>query len=188
MDATEYKDAYSRNTNQGDRRRRLRVKRTIGTLYYIMRRKFAIDLYELMKRDKNIILISVDMGYVAFDRIRDELPDQFINTGAAEQVAVNIAVGLALSGKIPIVYTITPFLIFRPMESIRLYLDHESIPVILVGSGRGHDYEHLGFSHDATDHDIVKYFKNIRFLVPEGDFDLKEIIYSGKPTYLNLKR
>ncbi len=153
-----------------------------------MRRKFALDLYELMKNDENIILITADMGFGMLDKIRDELPDQFYNTGAAEQTAVTIAVGMALSGKIPVVYTITPFLIFRPIEAIRLYLDHESIPVILAGAGRGQDYAHEGFSHDASDHEILKQFKNINFLVPEEDFDLKEIIYSGKPTYLNLKR
>ena len=153
-----------------------------------MRRKFAVNLYELMKKDKNIILITADMGYGMFDKIRDELPDQFYNPGAAEQVAVTMAVGLALSGKIPVVYTITPFLIFRPFEAIRNYMDHESIPVILVGSGRGQDYLHLGFSHDASDHEILKQFKNINFVVPEESFNLHEIIYSGKPTYLNLKR
>ncbi len=153
-----------------------------------MRRKFAVDLYELMKEDKNIILISVDMGFGMFDRIRDELTDQFYNPGAAEQVAVTMAVGMALSGKIPVVYTITPFLIFRPMEAIRLYLDYESIPVKLAGSGRAQDYAHEGFSHDASDHEILKQFKNIEFIVPEEGFDLKEIIYSGKPTYLNLRR
>ena len=153
-----------------------------------MRRKFAVDLYELMKRDKNIILIAVDLGYIAFDRIKSEMPDQFYIPGAAEQVAVTMAVGLALSGKIPVVYTITPFLIFRPFEAIRLYMDHESIPVTLVGSGRGQNYAHEGFSHDASDHEILKQFKNIEFIVPENEFDLSEIIYSGKPTYLNLKR
>jgi transketolase len=153
-----------------------------------MRRRFAVDLYDLMKQDENIILITADMGFGMFDKIRDELPNQFYNVGAAEQAAVTMAVGLALSGKIPVVYTITPFLIFRPFEAIRNYIDHESIPVIIVGSGRGKDYEHLGFSHDASDHDILKQFKNINFIVPEEDFNLSEIIYSGKPTYLNLKR
>ena len=153
-----------------------------------MRRKFAVDLYELMKKDKNIVLITADMGYGMFDKIRDDMPEQFYNVGAAEQAAVTIAIGLALSGKIPVVYTITPFLIFRPMEAIRLYIDHESIPVILVGAGRGQDYAHEGFSHDASDHEIMKQYKNIQFIVPENEFDLKEIIYSGKPTYLNLKR
>jgi transketolase len=153
-----------------------------------MRRKFAVDLYELMKKDKNIILITADLGYGAFDKIRDEMPDQFYNPGAAEQVSMTMAVGLALSGKIPVVYTITPFLIFRPLEAIRNYIDHESIPVILVGSGRGQDYAQLGFSHDASDHEILKQFKNINFVVPEESLNLHEIIYSGKPTYLNLKR
>jgi len=141
-----------------------------------------------MVKDKNIILISIDLGYFYADRIRSEMPDQFYNVGAAEQAAITMAVGLALSGRIPVVYTITPFLIFRPMEAIRLYLDHESIPVILAGAGRGQDYSHEGFSHDASDHEILKQFKNINFLVPEEGFNLSEIIYSGKPTYLNLKR
>ena len=152
-------------------------------------RKYFFDsLYDLMVKDKNIILISIDLGYFYADRIRSEMPDQFYNVGAAEQAAITMAVGLALSGRIPVVYTITPFLIFRPMEAIRLYLDHESIPVILAGAGRGQDYSHEGFSHDDSDHEILKQFKNINFLVPEEGFNLSEIIYSGKPTYLNLKR
>ena len=153
-----------------------------------MRRQFAKDLHELMAKDKDIVLIAIDLGYGMLDRIRDDYPDQFINPGAAEQAAVTIAVGLALSGKIPIVYSITPFLLYRPFEVIRNYLDNENIPAILVGGGRGQDYLHDGFSHDASDHEIIKQFKNINFLVPENSFNLKEIAYSKKPIYLNLKR
>jgi len=153
-----------------------------------MRRQFAKDLYELMKEDKNVILLTADLGYGMLDKIRDEISEQFYNVGAAEQAMVCIAVGMALSGKIPVCYSITPFLLYRPFEVIRNYLDHEYIHVILVGSGRGRDYSHDGFSHDASDHGIMKQFKNINFLVPEESFNLQEIIYSGKPTYLNLKR
>ena len=152
-----------------------------------MRNKFASDLYELMKKDQNIILITADLGYKMFDRIRDDFPNQFYNVGAAEQVMMDIAVGMAMCGKIPVVYSITPFLIFRAMESIRNYIDHEKIPVVMVGSGRGKDYETEGFSHDATDDVILKSFKNIVFLSPD-DFNLKEIIYMNNPVYLNLKR
>jgi len=151
------------------------------------RKLFFDALYELMKKDNNIVFITSDLGYFFADRIKNELPDQFYNVGAAEQVMLGVAIGMSLSGKIPICYTITPFY-FRCFESIRLYVDHECIPVILAGSGRGQDYAHEGFSHDASDHEILKQFKNIEFIVPEGDFDLKDIIYSGKPTYLNLKR
>ena len=153
-----------------------------------MRRKFALDLYELMKENENIVLITADMGYGMFDRIRDEIPKQFYNVGAAEQVAMDIAVGMALCNKIPIVYSITPFLIFRAMETIRNYIDHEKISVVMVGSGRGKDYATEGFSHDASDDIILKLFENIEYLIPDMDFDLKEILYSKKPVYLNLKR
>jgi len=151
-----------------------------------MREKFASDLYELMKNDKNIVLITADIGYGILDKIKKDFSDQFFNTGAAEMTAICMAVGFALSGKIPIVYTITPFLLFRPFEVIRNYVNHESIPVIMVGTGRDDDYKDAGFSHYAGDHNIIKQFKNIEFI--ESDFDLRTIIYSGKPTYLNLKR
>ena len=152
-----------------------------------MRRQFASDLYKLMKEDKNIILITADLGYGMLDKIRDDIPGQFYNVGAAEQAMVGIATGMALSGKIAVCYTITPFY-FRAFEMIRNYVDHENIPVKLVASGRDKDYSHDGFSHDASDHNIYKVFKNIDFIVPENSFNLAEIIYSGKPTYLNLKR
>jgi transketolase len=152
-----------------------------------MRRKFAIDLYELMKVDDNIVLITADLGFGMFDKIKTDLPNQFYNVGAAEQVMMDVAVGMALYGKIPVVYSITPFLIFRAMESIRNYIDHEKVPVVMVGSGRGQDYETEGFSHNATDDVILKSFKNIVFLAPD-DFNLKEIVYMNKPVYLNLKR
>lgn len=153
-----------------------------------MRRKFASELYELMKKDENIVLVTADMGYGMFDKIRDNLPGQFYNVGAAEMVMMGMAVGLAMEGKIPVTYSITPFLLFRPFEVIRNYINHETIPVIMAGSGRDADYKDGGFSHYAGDHDILKNFRNIMFLAPEDDFDLRQIVYSGRPVYLNLKR
>jgi transketolase len=152
-----------------------------------MRKKFFDALYELMVKDKNIIFITADLGYFFADKIKSELPDQYYNIGAAEQTMIDVAVGLTLEHKIAVVYTITPFLLFRPFEQIRNYIDHECIPVVLVGSGRDKDYSDAGFSHDASDHDIIKAFKNIKFIEDE-DFNLSEIVYSRVPTYLNLKR
>jgi len=155
-----------------------------------MRKYFFDSLYSLMLKDENVIFITADMGFGFGDKIRDEMPDRFYNVGAAEQVMMDIAVGLALSGKIPVTYSITPFLLFRPFETIRNYIDHENVPVIMVGSGRGRDYHTEGFSHDASDHNILKAFKNIVFLEPEPDtaFDLTNILYMKKPVYLNLNR
>ena len=104
-----------------------------------MRRTFADEVYKLMKKDDDIFVLTGDLGYGVWDMVKSEFPERYINTGAAEQSMMDIAVGLALSGKTPIVYSITPFLLWRPAETIRTYINHESIKVILVGSGRGED-------------------------------------------------
>lgn len=152
-----------------------------------MRKDFFTQLYVEMQRNPDIFFITGDLGYGLADHIRNDFKDRFINTGAAEQTMMGVAVGLALNGKIPIVYSITPFLLFRPFETIRNYISYESIPVIMVGSGRDDDYKHDGFSHFAGDDDIIKQLPNIVF-IKEDSFNLAEIISSREPTYLNLKR
>lgn len=158
-----------------------------------MRREFFIELYNHMNRNSNVWALTGDLGYGGFDKIREEFPDRFINCGAAEQAMMGIAVGLTLQGKIVFVYSITPFLLCRPYETIRNYIDHEKIPVKLVGSGRDNDYAHDGFSHNASDDmAIMRTFPNIQPYWPNSIEEMKSIgsvIVAGTvPTYLNLRR
>ena len=147
-----------------------------------------------MKENSNIWAITGDLGYGGFDKIRDEFPDRFINTGAAEQAMMDIACGLALEGKIPVVYSITPFLLYRPFETLRTYINHEKIPVIMIGSGRNDDYKHDGFSHYAGDDiDFMKHLPNIFSRWPKDIDEMKccldEAIKNRKnATYINLVR
>ena len=104
---------------------------------------------------------------------------------------IGAAVGLANSGYVPVCYSITPFLLYRPFEMIRNYVDHESVCVKLVGSGRDKDYAHDGFTHWAEDDlKIMSAFQNISLIKPknltQGDFDT--FMNSNKPSYLNLSR
>jgi transketolase len=106
---------------------------------------------------------------------------------------LDMAVGLALSGKIPFVYSITPFLLSRGHETIRLYIDHEKIPVILVGSGRDSDYEIDGYSHDANDAgQILENFPNVIEYWPTSKDDmpriLNEVIEGRVPAFISLSR
>ena len=92
-----------------------------------MRGWFSYELYKRMKRNKNIYVLTGDLGFGMLDYIKKDFPKRFINVGAAEHSMVNIAVGLALENKIVFVYSITTFLIYRAFESIRNYLNHENI-------------------------------------------------------------
>jgi len=158
-----------------------------------LRRRFADDLYVAMEKDKNIVVVSGDLGYRVLDEIKADFSDRFLNVGAAEQSLIGVAVGMALEGKIPIVYSITPFLLYRPFETIRNYIDHEKIPVKLVGSGRDKDYGHDGFSHwSCEDREVMKIFKNIKSAWPESADEVSDLLpkmlNDTKPWYLNLKR
>ena len=154
---------------------------------------FAYELYQQMKANENIWLLTGDLGYKAFDSIMNNFKGRFVNVGAAETSLIDIAVGLALEGKIPFVYSITPFLLYRPFESIRNYVNREIIPVKLIGAGRDQDYLHDGFSHWAEeDRYIMKLFKGIKSYWPETKEEIpaivREMVKKNKPYYLNLRR
>jgi len=158
-----------------------------------MRRYFSELLHREMGQNKDIVLITGDLGYGLWDRIKIDYEDRFHNVGAAEQFMMGMASGMAMEGKIPVVYSITPFLLYRPFEFIRNYVDHEKVPVKLVGGGRGKDYGYLGFSHWAEDDvKIMKCFKNIETNHPKSEKELEEsfrdMLYNKGPYYLNLKR
>jgi len=158
-----------------------------------MRRLFADKLFKHAKKNKDIIVVTMDLGYKLWNQFRDELPEQFINVGASEQAGMGIACGLALEGKIPFIYSITTFLLYRPFETIRNYVNHEKLNVKLIASGRDKDYTHDGFSHWSEDAKYtLKLFPNIQCVWPEKKEDIPdivdEIIKHNKPYFLSLRR
>lgn len=158
-----------------------------------MRARFAEAVHNEMKTNKDIYVVVNDLGYRMWDNVRADFPDRFINVGAAEQTQIGVGIGLALSNKIPIVYSITTFLLYRPFETIRNYLHYEKIPVKLIGSGRDRDYIHDGISHWAEeDKAVMKILRNIQSYWPDDPNEMpqlvKKMLRSNKPWYVNLKR
>ena len=146
-----------------------------------------------MKKNEDIHLITGDLGYGLWDKIRDDFPTRFHNVGSSEMVMMGMGIGLAMEGKIPYVYSITPFAIYRPFEMIRNYLDHEGIPVNIIGGGRDREYGYLGFSHwSHDDKRIMGVFDNIKSYHPETEEELadsfKYTLQKRTPIYINLKR
>jgi transketolase len=157
-----------------------------------MRKVFADFLLEEMDKNDKIVIITADIGYGILDKIREKYPERFYNTGSSETLMIGIGVGLSYEGFIPICYTITPFLLYRPFEMIRNYVNYENLNIKLVGSGRNKDYSHDGFTHWAEDdvNIISNCFANIQIYKPDilSKELFQEIINSEKPCYLNLKR
>ena len=158
-----------------------------------MRPRFFQLLYDYMKNQSGIYLLVGDLGFGGADKIRDELSEQFYNCGASEFSMMGIGVGLAMTGKVPFIYSIPTFLLYRPFEMIRNYVNHEKIPVKLVASGRDKEYTHDGFSHWAEDaKKTLDLFPNIIQYWPdtneEMEKNVKEMINNDKPSFISLKR
>lgn len=146
-----------------------------------------------MTINENIFFVTGDLGFGIADKIKQDFPKRFINVGAAEVCLLGASVGLAMEGRVVFCYSITPFLLWRGAEVIRNYINHESVAVKLVGSGRDADYSHDGWSHDATDDaDFLSLFHNIKPYWPQSKEEIPnlvdEMISNLKPYYLNLKR
>ncbi|MBI5098528.1 MAG: 1-deoxy-D-xylulose-5-phosphate synthase [Nitrospirae bacterium] len=104
-------------------------------------------VYEIARKDTDVVVVSADMGAPALDKFRRDMPSQFVNAGIAEQNAVTIAAGLCLAGKKVFVYAIAPFITLRCLEQIRVENAIMDIPITLVGVGAGFGYEDSGPTH-----------------------------------------
>ena len=154
-----------------------------------MRRKFGNVIDDLAKKDDKIVLLVGDIGYGIFDSFRKNHPKKFFNLGICEQSLIGVASGMSLDGMKPWVYTITPFLIERPFEQIKLDIDQQKANVKLVGYA---DYPNLGPTHKEIDaKKLMKLFKNIKSYFPRSAKETikytNKIYQTNSPCFLSLK-
>jgi len=116
-----------------------------------MRDTFVRTLVELAKQDKNIELITGDLGFGVLKPFWEQCPNQFTNAGIAEQNMTSVAAGMALEGKNVFTYSIGNFPTLRCLEQIRNDCAYHNAKVKIVCIGGGFVYGSLGMSHQATE-------------------------------------
>lgn len=116
-----------------------------------MRDTFVRTLLALAKEDPNIELMTGDLGFGVLKPFWEQLPDQFVNAGIAEQNMTAAAAGMALAGKTVFTYSIGNFPTLRCLEQIRNDCAYHNANVKIVCIGGGFVYGALGMSHQATE-------------------------------------
>ena len=158
-----------------------------------MRTAFVNELEKIMKNDKNTFLLTGDLGFSVFEGIKDSFPKQYINMGVAEQNMIGVAAGMALTGQKVFVYSIIPFLVYRPFEQVRNDICYQKLQVRLVGVGAGFTYSDAGFTHHSIeDYGILRSLPNLTILSPADSLEVIELMkqtsgISG-PSYMRLGR
>jgi transketolase len=93
------------------------------------------------------------MGFGVVDKFNENFPDRIFNMGIMEQGTVGIAAGMAITGLIPIVYSIVNFLAFRAIEQVRNDVVMQNLNVKFIATGVNNYFSFLGFSHCCGDDD-----------------------------------
>lgn len=134
-----------------------------------MRDTFVRTLIEIAKENPNVVLITGDLGFGVLKPYWEQLPNQFINAGIAEQNMTSVAAGMALEGKTVFTYSIGNFPTLRCLEQIRNDCAYHAANVKIVCVGGGFVYGSLGMSHHATeDIAIMRALPDVAVLAP-GD-------------------
>ena len=158
-----------------------------------MRDTVIRTLIDLGKNDKDIELITGDLGFGVLKPFWEALPDQFINAGIAEQNMTGVAAGMALEGKKVFTYSIGNFPTLRCLEQIRNDCAYHNANVNIICVGGGYVYGSLGMSHHATeDIAILRALPGVAVICPgdpvEAELAVRKIAGTWDTCYLRLGR
>lgn len=158
-----------------------------------MRDNFINVLTDLAKNDKEIVLLTGDLGFGVFEKFESSFPDQYFNVGVAEQNMIGLATGLALEGKKVVTYSIGNFGILRCLEQIRNDACYHDVNITVIANGGGFSYGSLGMSHHTTeDLAILRALPNMSVIAPcttnEAGDAIKALINNKGAGYLRLDK
>jgi len=111
---------------------------------------FISAINDIALKNKDIVFLSADFGAPALDKFRQTLPNQFFHLGISEQNLIDVAIGLALKGKIVITYAMAPFISLRCAEQHKIAAMME-LPIINLIAGVGLGYANAGPTHYSTE-------------------------------------
>jgi len=146
-----------------------------------VRKIFGKTIVKLADRNDKIILLTGDVEQEMED-FKNRFPSRFFNLGLCEQTITSMAAGLAIEGFRPIIYSITPFVLERPFEQVKIDIDEQNLPVILIGYS---DYPTHGPTHRPLNPSrLVTVFKNIQSYFPNNSIEAEKAIIDSYLTKL----
>lgn len=141
-----------------------------------MRDTFVKTLCSVCETNKDIELITADLGFGVLKPFFEQFPNQFTNAGIAEQNMTSVAAGMALEGKTVFTYSIGNFPTLRCLEQIRNDCAYHHANVKIVCVGGGFVYGSLGMSHHATeDISVMRSIPNVAVFCPGDALETAEI-------------
>lgn len=156
-----------------------------------VRQQFADTMLELGQQDEKLVVMVGDISHGILQPFAKACPNRYYNTGILEPTLMSMAAGLAKSGLFPVLHTITPFLIERSFEQLKLDFCYQKLHGNIVTVGSAFDYASLGCTHHCYgDFALLKTLEGMQITYPataqEFDSLFKQTYRNESPTYFRI--
>ena len=158
-----------------------------------IRDSFFYQIYHKAMQNKDIFFLSADMDAFALRKFAKDIPDQYLNIGVSEQNMINVASGLAMTGKKVFCYSIASFATLRCLEQIKVNICSHNLPVTIIGAGVGFSFGYDGPTHHGhSDLSSMRLIPEMSILeLSSSDIAKGAVQYSlnlNKPLYIRLDK
>ncbi|MDZ4169854.1 MAG: transketolase family protein [Coriobacteriia bacterium] len=158
------------------------------------REAFGETLVELATEGLDVVAVEADLSKsTTTAKLADAFPERFFNVGIAEQNMIDVAAGLAVSGKIAFTGSFAVFATGRAYDQVRNTVCYSSLDVKLAPTHSGITVGPDGGSHQMIeDIALMRVLPGMRVLVP-ADFTaakaaLRAAASTPGPFYIRLGR
>src|ERR1700730_13539817 len=108
-----------------------------------MRQVYANTIKELAAADDRVIALEADLSSpMSTSRLKEELPNQYVNVGIMEANMMGLTAGLSLTGRKPFVHSFGQFVTRRAFDQLFVSLAYAKLNAVLIGSDAGVTAEH----------------------------------------------
>ena len=154
-----------------------------------MREQMGLTACDLFAQDDRVAIVLAEISTQYFEPALERDPLRAVNLGIMEQSLIGVAAGFAMEGFHPIVHTIAPFLVERPLEQIKLDFGYQGLGGTFVSAGASYDYGAEGATHHSpADVQAMLTIPGVEVLVPGSAAEVERAIRStyadGRITYI----
>lgn len=150
------------------------------------------ELITAATANPDVLAVTSDSrGSASLSPFADQLPDQLIEMGIAEQNSVTVSAGLAHSGKRPFTFSPAAFLSARSIEQVKVDVTYSNTNVKLVGISGGNSYSVLGNTHHSLqDLATTRALPNLQVYMPADRAQtqglMRYLVKSDLPAYIRI--
>jgi len=155
---------------------------------------FGMGIVEVGEKNDQVVVLCADLAdSTRAGKFQAAFPARFIQTGVQEQNMANVAVGLALSGKIPFIATYAVFSPGRNWDQIRISGCYNNANVKYVGAHTGVSVGPDGATHQALeDIALTRVLPRMIVLAPCDVEEARKVIHAAVaikgPVYMRFAR